>query len=152
MYSNYFLSCIQRYCDHFLHAVSDHTNLRSVEVTGMRARVGLFSSLVSTNFFSKLEKLVLHIEMASSTLERLHFDLSLAVIASIGKMRHLSLNGLAKVDTTGLAKLAICCPKLETLISDCQLTNDQQVNPSQICFYTFEVDFSVKFRRIFKGN
>ena len=86
-----------------------------------------FNSLNTTNFFSQLEKLSLCIQMTSGSIDRLHLELTFAILISIGKIKYLKLNGISSLDSKLIMNLATSCKNLETLVSDCQLTNAQQV-------------------------
>jgi hypothetical protein len=63
--------------------------------------------------------------MTSGSIDRLHLELTFAILASIGKIKYLKLNGISSVDSTQVVKLALELNKLESFVSDCQLTNAQ---------------------------
>ena len=65
--------------------------------------------------------------MTSGSIDRLHLELTFAILVSIGKIRHLKLNGISSIDSKLIMNLATSCTKLESLVSDCLLTNAQQV-------------------------
>ena len=65
--------------------------------------------------------------MTSGSIDRLHLELTFAILISIGKIKHLKLNGISTIDSKLIMNLAMSCKKLESLVSDCQLTNAQQV-------------------------
>jgi len=118
----------QVFCDQLLIAVSNHSNLQVIDITGLHATASTFNSLNTTNFFSNLEKLSLHIEMTSGSIDRLHLELTITLLASIGKLKHLKLKGIASLDSNLMTNLAMSCNQLESYVSDCQLSNEQQVS------------------------
>jgi len=86
-----------------------------------------FNSLNTTHFFCHLEKLSLCIQMTSGSIDRLHLELTFAILSSLGKIKYLKLNGISSLDSKLIMNLASSCKQLQTLVTDCQLTNAQQV-------------------------
>ena len=118
----------QLFCDELLIAVSRHSNLRVIDVSGLHATASTFNSLNATNFFTNLEQLSLHIEMTSGSFDRVHLELTIFDLSSIGKLKHIKLKGVSSVDPNLMTTLALSCTRLESFISDCQLSNAQQVS------------------------
>ena len=118
----------QVFCDELLIAVSSHPNLRVVDVNGLRASATAFNPLSMTKFFTNLENLSLHIEMTSGTIDKLHLELTFAIMASIGKLKRIKLRGVSSMDANHLTSLAISCKQLKCFTSDCPLSNSQQVS------------------------
>ena len=110
------------YCDEILAAVSMHSNLRIVKIDGMKARVSGLNSLVRTNFFGKLSKLVLLIEEKPN-----NFEATALALCSTGNLRHVELKGMQKVNPQVIKNMAVSCSKLENLTTDCPLTNPDAV-------------------------
>ena len=111
------------FCDEILAAVSMHTNLRVVNIEGMKARGSSLNSLASTNFYGKLSKLVLDVEENPSG-----FEVTALALCSTGKLRHVELNGMKEVDPRVIKNMAVSFHKLETLNTDCRLTNPDAID------------------------
>lgn len=77
--------------------------------------------------FGNLEKLSLCIHITSRGIDLLHLELTFSILASIGKIKYLKLNGISSIDSRLIMKLASSCKQLQTLVTDCKLTNAQKV-------------------------
>jgi hypothetical protein len=119
----------EMYCDPILMAVSEHANLQEVEVEGMTARVSCFNELNKTTFFKNLTKLVVKVNADSVfPYDRQQLETTLTLLASTGKLKHLNLTGIKKISSSSITHLALACNQLDTLSTDCNMTNADHIS------------------------
>jgi hypothetical protein len=119
----------EMYCDPILMAVSEHANLQEVEVEGMTARVSCFNQLNKTTFFKNLTKLVVKVNADTVfPYDRQQLETTLTLLASTGKLKHLNLTGIKKISSSSITHLALACNQLDTLSTDCNMTNADHIS------------------------
>ena len=55
-------------------------------------------------------------------------ETTVALLASTGKLRHLNLTGIKKISSSSITHLALSCDKLDTLSTDCDMTNADHIS------------------------
>ena len=111
------------FCDEILASVSMHTDLRVVNIEGMKVRGSCLNSLVGTKFYENLSQLGVDVEE-----DPIGFQVTASALCSTGKLRQLELNGIKQVDPRVITNMAVSCNKLEKLKTDCPLTNPDAIH------------------------
>jgi hypothetical protein len=109
-------------CSKLLKAVSGHSNLQQVNITGMFLSMSSLKSLTKTGMFARLTKLVVKIKVDS------HQRCLVEILASFKNLYHLELTGLKTWGSKSLSIMALTCSNLNTLITDCHISATEHIS------------------------
>ena len=109
-------------CSKLLKAVSGHSNLQQVNITGMFLSMSSLKSLTKTGMFARLTKLVVKIKVDS------HQRCLVEILASFKNLYHLELTGLKTCCSKSFSIMALTCSNLNTLITDCHISAAEHIS------------------------
>ena len=112
------------FCDDILMAIAQHSNLRSLSVSGLKVTTQTFCRLTTTRLFQKLEKLNVQIHEENPAF-RGELERAIGIISAMGKLRHFSLKGISFLNPDVFVGLAKGCTDLHTIILDANIPDNQ---------------------------